>query len=129
MFIIFLKKFKYFVPLILYSGLIFIVSGIEKIPYLEDGITYEDKILHFFAYLVYGICIIFALVNSDNINTNRLNILVLSIGVLWAASDEYHQSFVPGRSAELLDLLADSLGVACSLILKRLVLWIKLKIG
>ena len=33
------------------------------------------------------------------------------VGVLYAASDEFHQSFVPGRSPSIVDVGIDSLGV------------------
>ena len=33
-------------------------------------------------------------------------------GVLWACSDEIHQSFTPGRDVEIGDVLADTAGVA-----------------
>jgi len=35
--------------------------------------------------------------------------------VLYAASDEFHQSFVPGRSCRLLDVLFDATGAAIAL--------------
>lgn len=34
------------------------------------------------------------------------------MGALYAASDEYHQTFVPGRSGEIRDVCIDSMGVA-----------------
>lgn len=46
----------------------------------------------------------------------------LLIGVLYAASDEFHQSFVPGRNAELLDLAFDILGVVLGLYMARIVI-------
>ncbi len=33
------------------------------------------------------------------------------VGVLYAASDEFHQSFVPGRGPSIVDIGIDSLGV------------------
>lgn len=36
----------------------------------------------------------------------------LAIGVFYAVSDEYHQSFVPSRDASVHDGLADTLGIA-----------------
>ncbi|TAN62501.1 VanZ family protein, partial [bacterium] len=34
------------------------------------------------------------------------------IAVIYAASDEFHQSFIPGRNADALDWMADSFGAA-----------------
>ena len=41
----------------------------------------------------------------------RIFIIPLIFGVLYAASDEIHQRFVPGRSCELRDVLIDTCGV------------------
>ena len=41
------------------------------------------------------------------------------IAVLYAASDEYHQSFVEGRSGLASDVLIDAIGVAVALALLR----------
>jgi hypothetical protein len=38
-------------------------------------------------------------------------ILPFLIGVLYAVSDEIHQTFVPGRAGQLRDVLIDSCGV------------------
>jgi VanZ family protein len=35
----------------------------------------------------------------------------------FGASDEWHQSFVPGRSAEVADWVADTAGAACAAVL------------
>lgn len=43
--------------------------------------------------------------------------LVMSAVALWGASDEFHQSFVPGRDATPYDCVTDVVGAAC-------VLWI-----
>ena len=39
-------------------------------------------------------------------------LLAFVVGVLYAASDEYHQTFVPERSGEVKDVCIDSVGVA-----------------
>jgi VanZ family protein len=46
--------------------------------------------------------------------TRRLRNLILAatVGILFALSDEYHQTFVPGRGGTLRDVGIDGLGVA-----------------
>jgi VanZ family protein len=39
-------------------------------------------------------------------------LLAFLLTMLYALSDEYHQSFVPGRTADPLDLLYDGIGAA-----------------
>lgn len=45
-------------------------------------------------------------------------------GSLYAASDEFHQVFIPGRTAELHDIGIDSFGVLCGTIV---MLWVLAK--
>jgi len=39
-----------------------------------------------------------------------------AVSFLYALSDEYHQSFVPGRDSDPLDVLTDTLGIAAALL-------------
>lgn len=39
------------------------------------------------------------------------------IGILYAASDEFHQLFVPGRSGQITDVLIDSVGVILGILM------------
>jgi VanZ family protein len=39
-----------------------------------------------------------------------------AIALVYAVTDEYHQSFVEGRDADALDVLVDALGVAAAVI-------------
>ena len=47
------------------------------------------------------------------------------IGTAYAVTDEFHQSFVPGRSCELRDVMIDSCGVLTGVLLATLVGWIR----
>jgi VanZ family protein len=49
---------------------------------------------------------------TDSINLRAWIPALLSVG--YACTDEFHQSFVPGRSAEFTDVLVDSTGVMIS---------------
>ena len=51
-------------------------------------------------------------------------IICLSIGVLYAISDEIHQGFIPGRTPQITDVMIDTMGVVlgmlCVLILFKI---------
>ena len=43
------------------------------------------------------------------------------IAILYAITDEIHQSFVPGRTALLSDVVIDSIGAGAGLLIKQVV--------
>lgn len=47
---------------------------------------------------------------------NRTAMFALGMAVLYAATDEWHQSFVPGRDAAVLDILIDGAGASAGLL-------------
>ncbi|NIW80004.1 MAG: VanZ family protein, partial [Calditrichae bacterium] len=48
-------------------------------------------------------------------------LIAIIIGIVYGISDEYHQSFVPGRFADVVDALADTLGIIIGVLLFRFV--------
>lgn len=91
-------------PPIAWCVLIFVLSSREGLPVsLERG---TDKIAHFLAYSVLG----YLLARARSVSGVSL-VVILALGLLYAASDEWHQSFVPNRSADAFDWVADALGV------------------
>jgi len=74
-------------------------------------LPYLDKVLHFVAYALLGILFLRAFKTSRiKNNVNLMLILSVLLSFLYGISDEIHQYFVPYRSAELMDVLADMLG-------------------
>lgn len=71
------------------------------------------KLAHFTEYTLLGLFI--SLTAKEHYNKGqfliRIFIIPLICGGLYAASDEIHQRFVPGRSCELRDVLIDTCGV------------------
>ena len=61
-----------------------------------------DKVFHFLLYAVLG--------GLLQLTLQRRN-LVLLIGSIYGVLDEIHQFYVPGRSCDPFDMLADALGV------------------
>jgi len=70
-----------------------------------------DKVLHFVAYALLGALLLRAFYTT-RIKHHLKLIVILSIllSSLYGISDEIHQSFVPYRSADAMDALADILG-------------------
>lgn len=61
---------------------------------------------HFSAYLILGLLTAYAM----EAKSRKEWIFTLLICIAYASSDEYHQTFIPGRSGEIRDVLIDSSG-------------------
>lgn len=86
---------------------------------IEHGISFiVRKTAHLTEYALLGIALRMH-VSAWEAHRQRKAPLILPylIGSLYAASDEIHQMFVPGRSGELRDVLLDSLGVFLGVLL------------
>lgn len=77
--------------------------------------TLFRKSAHFFAYLVLALLFVRALL-KNGIAFWRSMLWAFALSVLYAASDEFHQLFIPGRSGEVRDVLIDSAGAATGLL-------------
>jgi len=102
--------FRYWFPLITYCILIFLQSSFPSIESIPE-LPYKDKLLHFFAYAVLGALFLRAY-KTLRIRNNLKFLIILSVlsSSLYGISDEIHQYFVPYRSFEYFDILADVLG-------------------
>jgi len=80
-----------------------------------------DKVLHWMEYTLFGYLLVRAtavLPPSSRIFRHGA-MMAVAVGVLYAVSDEWHQSFVQGRDASLGDLLFDTLGVVYGVIFRK----------
>lgn len=96
-------------PPVLYAIAIFVVSSISRPPEPPGPVT--DKHVHLLLYAGLSGLMLRALAGGDwtGVTARRCGAAAL-LAVLYGASDEWHQAFVPGRSADLLDLAADAAG-------------------
>lgn len=93
-----------------YCGLIFILSSIPGID-LPESIIGFDKLLHLIAYAVLGFLTYQVFINYKRGRRTYIVLIVsLIFSILYALSDEFHQSFVPGRNPDVFDALADGIG-------------------
>ncbi|KCZ72457.1 putative integral membrane protein [Candidatus Methanoperedens nitroreducens] len=73
-------------------------------------IKQPDKVAHILLYFGFGI-LLFLTMRSMHNTISRAVILALLIGLLYGASDEFHQMFVDGRTSSIMDLVADITGL------------------
>lgn len=95
----------------------------QKIEQLSEASQYYiRKTAHFTEYLILAITVAFPLY-VFGIRGLWLVILAGSFCIAFAGLDEYHQSFVAGRSPQKKDVLIDSCGVIVGVIMTRIVGW------
>lgn len=78
------------------------------------------KNAHFFAYLILAILVRNAL-KRGKIPERKNLLLAIGLCVLYAASDEFHQIFVPGRGPQVKDVFIDSAGAVVGIGIYQLV--------
>lgn len=95
---------SYYTGLLQHSDYLFLLSPFY--PLLKQ----QDKVLHILLYFGFGI-VLFLTMKSTGRPVIKALALASLIGILYGATDEFHQSFVPGRSANIMDLVADITGL------------------
>ena len=109
---------RYWLPLGLWMGVIFILSAQPSLPPAPD--TLLDFVLKKTAHMIeYGILAFLlsrALSRGQGTFSRSALAAAFVITVLYAASDEYHQTFVPGRHGKLMDVGFDVAGALVSLL-------------
>jgi len=93
-----------------WAVIIFVLSSIpgQSMPRVE--ILRYDKVVHAIVYSVLGGLFFLALRQTSSLTVGRLIVLAAAFAFIYGVTDEVHQLFVPGRSAEVYDALADGIG-------------------
>lgn len=105
------RRLALWAPVVLLLGL---EAGLSHQPKLPDvlplALPAADKLAHLAYFAPVGFLAARAGRNGELWSRGRA-LLVVTLGtLLWGLTDEVHQSFVPGRDPEALDVLADTLG-------------------
>lgn len=99
------------VPMILVMGTIFFLSHQSGDTIDMPDIPDIDKVAHFAIYAVLAVSVILAHKSSFRKNFPlRVSLYTSGVCLLYGISDEFHQSFIPGRFVSGADLLADMVG-------------------
>lgn len=94
-----------------WAGLVFWLSSrSDPLPFTPPPIPGFDKVLHLCAYAVLGALVAAALAGTRLGAGKRTVVIAAAVGSLYGVTDEYHQSFVPGRDVSAGDWSADTAG-------------------
>lgn len=107
----------YWLPLLAWMGIIFWFSSQPQPFEMPESWQQElvGKAGHVVGYAGLGLLWWRALAAHRSISERRVLALAFFLTVLYAISDEYHQTFVPGRSGSLMDVLIDAAGAGIGL--------------
>lgn len=104
------KRFLiYWLPVILYSLAIFVQSSFPS-QVRPPGIPMADKVLHAAGYALLAALVFRAAAARPQTSLSRAWMWSVLFASIYGALDEFHQSFVPSRSADAADILADAAG-------------------
>jgi VanZ family protein len=92
-----------------HAGLIFYFSHQPSLP-IPMRFPHQDKLMHFSAYFLLGALAANAF---GGLPVKRRFWWALVFASAYGISDEFHQSFVPGRSVDFFDWAADTAGAWC----------------
>ena len=105
-----------------WMGLLFYLSHQPSLP-TPSLFSGQDKLIHAVVYGALGVMLLAAQpLRAGRYSWRRIGASVL-LASLYGASDELHQSFVTGRSAEIGDWVADTLGALIAVL--AVAWWVK----
>jgi VanZ family protein len=103
-------------PALAWMAVIFWLSSGELPP--TGGFEIPDKVAHFGAWFILGGL---AWWGAARLGLGRATVVAIIVPALYGAVDEIHQRFVPGRSADVRDWLADAAGAVCAAVALALI--------
>jgi len=110
-----MKKILFFTPAALYYAFIFYLSsGSHDI---KIDILFFDKVIHIVEFALLGLLLSFGYFMSLKSTLMVKAVLTICSGILLGGLDEFHQYFIPRRSVEFFDVIADAIGILIGLFL------------
>lgn len=106
------KTIVFWLPVLFWMGLIFFLSSFHKLQASQIG--WQDfvtrKLAHFLEYAILAVLFYRLIKNSTPFSLKKCFFLALVLTVLYALSDEFHQTRVNGRTGRFFDIGVDSFG-------------------
>ena len=87
---------------------LFPAIALEQVAFVQIAIR---KLAHWLEYFILAVLLYRALhAESGGRSSVRPAAWTITFALVWAATDEFHQSLVPSRSASIVDVMIDGLG-------------------
>ena len=120
----FVASFPYWVPTVLWMGVIFFLSTLPESATPGRGIL-PDWVCHALEYFILAFLILFALQRTTRARFSTSFWVILVWGAIYGLSDEIHHLYVPTRQFEVGDLIAD----VCGVMVLFFILWVLQRSG
>jgi VanZ family protein len=111
-----MRILKYWGPPVAWALLIFLVSSYPTVKTSE--IHWRDFIVKKSAHVIeYGIfaALIYRALRSSGAKKANAGIYAIFIALLYGMTDEFHQSYTPGREPRVRDVVFDTIGAIASI--------------
>lgn len=111
-----LRRWRYWLPAIAVMAVIFVLSSQSGLRVSEDAAVDRPFRVtgHLLAFGTLAACLLFALSWRRRPRLRDVAI-AFAVTVVFAVSDEWHQSFVPDRTGRLDDVVTDTIGAVAGL--------------
>lgn len=92
-------------------GLIFIISSGPAPEFMEHKVfDLQDKALHASAFFTLALLFFRGILWSGYPPTRTAALAAMALAALYGATDEWHQSYIPSRTSDIDDWIADTIG-------------------
>ncbi|MEJ2348073.1 MAG: VanZ family protein [Patescibacteria group bacterium] len=112
------KVIKYWLPVFAWSLVIFFFSSLPTAPvskvYWREFVT--KKSAHIFEYGVFG-TLMYRALKESGVKKREAGVYSIILAILYGISDEFHQSFTPGRDSRIRDVFFDTIGATLAIYL------------
>ena len=109
------RVISYWLPPIVWMALIFYFSSRFRVSatgkFLFDFIIFKTLHLVEYAILYFLLFRAFYSINNQQLTINNKFLFPVLLSILYAVSDEFHQTLVPTREGKIRDVFIDSLGI------------------
>jgi hypothetical protein len=106
------------VPMVAAMGTIFFLSHQSGDNLPDLSLPGTDKLAHLAVYSLLAGTVLFSFCEELKSHHHRtVMFMTIVICVLYGITDEFHQSFIPGRFVSILDIVADCAGAVTACVL------------